>query len=301
MRPEQVSFSSHPRPFRVGVFRCGDPECECTAVTFKLKEAAARRASGGRRLAFTIRIDGETWEEIDPPSRAPQVAELVDEFLRDYPPVERAAIQAECREKRRVARRLREYRINPRFIEEGKLISFGEIISEEGSITEGGTSWTYQFEHEGVEYLVEDLYCANPDCRCREAHLAFFRCTVVKEPEEKTVADECFMAEVSLDGSRKVTETYDCSRRSAEAVLAGWWEQYADELDRLEWRYEKVKEIGRRSAPRGREARLRHDLLPDEPAPVERRVGRNDPCPCGSGKKFKKCCGQKIPFSSRRA
>jgi hypothetical protein len=22
------------------------------------------------------------------------------------------------------------------------------------------------------------------------------------------------------------------------------------------------------------------------------RVGRNDPCPCGSGRKFKKCCGQ---------
>jgi preprotein translocase subunit SecA len=23
------------------------------------------------------------------------------------------------------------------------------------------------------------------------------------------------------------------------------------------------------------------------------KVGRNDPCPCGSGKKYKKCCGQK--------
>ena len=22
------------------------------------------------------------------------------------------------------------------------------------------------------------------------------------------------------------------------------------------------------------------------------RIGRNDPCPCGSGKKFKKCCGR---------
>ena len=22
------------------------------------------------------------------------------------------------------------------------------------------------------------------------------------------------------------------------------------------------------------------------------KVGRNDPCPCGSGRKFKKCCGQ---------
>jgi SEC-C motif-containing protein len=31
------------------------------------------------------------------------------------------------------------------------------------------------------------------------------------------------------------------------------------------------------------------------PKPVVRsapKVGRNDPCPCGSGKKFKKCCGE---------
>ena len=25
----------------------------------------------------------------------------------------------------------------------------------------------------------------------------------------------------------------------------------------------------------------------------QQRVGRNDPCPCGSGKKFKKCCARK--------
>jgi len=25
----------------------------------------------------------------------------------------------------------------------------------------------------------------------------------------------------------------------------------------------------------------------------ESKIGRNDPCPCGSGKKFKKCCGLK--------
>ena len=24
------------------------------------------------------------------------------------------------------------------------------------------------------------------------------------------------------------------------------------------------------------------------------KVGRNDPCPCGSGKKFKKCCEEKV-------
>ncbi len=25
---------------------------------------------------------------------------------------------------------------------------------------------------------------------------------------------------------------------------------------------------------------------------TEKKVGRNDPCPCGSGKKYKNCCGR---------
>jgi preprotein translocase subunit SecA len=40
--------------------------------------------------------------------------------------------------------------------------------------------------------------------------------------------------------------------------------------------------IGPAAPPRKVETRHR-----DEP-----KVGRNDPCPCGSGKKYKKCCGQ---------
>src|SRR5690606_5768562 len=28
-----------------------------------------------------------------------------------------------------------------------------------------------------------------------------------------------------------------------------------------------------------------------QPVRREAKVGRNDPCPCGSGKKYKKCCG----------
>lgn len=32
-------------------------------------------------------------------------------------------------------------------------------------------------------------------------------------------------------------------------------------------------------------------LSPKPPQRFAEKVGRNDPCPCGSGKKFKKCCG----------
>jgi len=33
-------------------------------------------------------------------------------------------------------------------------------------------------------------------------------------------------------------------------------------------------------------------LNPPQPKIAEKKIGRNDPCPCGSGKKHKKCCGK---------
>jgi len=62
--------------------------------------------------------------------------------------------------------------------------------------------------------------------------------------------------------------------------------------DKLEERYEKKQE----------RKRLQQSVVSEDDAPIpdapveqahaERTVGRNDPCPCGSGKKYKKCCGK---------
>lgn len=41
-----------------------------------------------------------------------------------------------------------------------------------------------------------------------------------------------------------------------------------------------------------------------QPGQVEiretRRIGRNDPCPCGSGLKFKRCCGRNLASDDSR-
>jgi len=34
------------------------------------------------------------------------------------------------------------------------------------------------------------------------------------------------------------------------------------------------------------------DERPREPVKSQKTTGRNESCPCGSGKKFKKCCGK---------
>ncbi|CAI9395114.1 SEC-C metal-binding domain-containing protein [Niallia sp. Sow4_A1] len=40
------------------------------------------------------------------------------------------------------------------------------------------------------------------------------------------------------------------------------------------------------------QANLNQNRSDKEPIRKENKVGRNDPCPCGSGKKYKKCCGK---------
>ena len=63
--------------------------------------------------------------------------------------------------------------------------------------------------------------------------------------------------------------------------------------DKFDERYEKKQE----------RKRLRQTVASDDDAPIpdapieqakaDSTPGRNDPCPCGSGKKYKKCCGKK--------
>ncbi len=58
-----------------------------------------------------------------------------------------------------------------------------------------------------------------------------------------------------------------------------------------------ARDVGPSGSRDGRTARSRRGAPPPGgPAPVETvrvgpKIGRNDPCPCGSGKKYKKCCG----------
>lgn len=53
-----------------------------------------------------------------------------------------------------------------------------------------------------------------------------------------------------------------------------------------------MQESLERSSRRKDDGRIQYDLAPAAPMSA-RRLGRNDPCRCGSGMKFKKCCIEK--------
>jgi uncharacterized protein YecA (UPF0149 family) len=64
-----------------------------------------------------------------------------------------------------------------------------------------------------------------------------------------------------------------CLRENQDGLI-----RYADAGDKQE--IERVKRLNAEA------------YEADPPALSEAHIGRNDPCPCGSGKKYKKCCGR---------
>jgi preprotein translocase subunit SecA len=50
----------------------------------------------------------------------------------------------------------------------------------------------------------------------------------------------------------------------------------------------KLTKAAGKATPQEKETKSRENRA----VKTENKVGRNDPCPCGSGKKFKKCCGK---------
>jgi Protein of unknown function (DUF1186)/SEC-C motif len=71
----------------------------------------------------------------------------------------------------------------------------------------------------------------------------------------------------------------------------GEWDEDEDWYEEDEWDEDDEEDEwddGRRrlSALNG------NNFAPTEPYRAPDKVGRNDPCPCGSGKKYKRCCGE---------
>ena len=100
---------------------------------------------------------------------------------------------------------------------------------------------------------------------------------------------ESLIGRIQENVTRKVFTTYILTQEQQESLLKNAQTQHEDMNA-----YIKAQEImvsqnatvpPQFSGPYGDEAPKQR------PVRVAQRVGRNDPCPCGSGKKYKKCCG----------
>jgi len=139
------------------------------------------------------------------------------------------------------------------------------------------------FEYEGTQYVVLDHYCVNPKCNCMNALLAFQVVTGGKALEAPVV--------VYLLDFKSGEHYIEQKGQGVSSVLA---EELYGEFEGLLERKSVEPLITRYSRMQkwGGEHLLKNPAASDTQQPtIAQKVGRNSPCPCGSGKKYKKCCG----------
>jgi len=139
---------------------------------------------------------------------------------------------------------------------------------------------------------------------CKDEIIDFFHKILVREGEDKTFLSFCVgdLAEVKEPNSKPIIRSlFDGGRIDEEIItwscIEDIYQTWGDDLlgrkeDPMKFfspgNLSYLKRISGKTSPENEIQTTTSWLKPEEPA--KGKVGRNDPCPCGSGKKYKKCC-----------
>ena len=123
-------------------------------------------------------------------------------------------------------------------------------------------------------YEASEMYCPMPDCACGEVevHLETLMPRGAPPPGSVRVVRD---ASATLNPFRS-------GRDRLERLWVAFQRRHPRYRERFERRSIVMKRMGARIAMKAGTA-------------VGPGVGRNDPCPCGSGRKYKKCCAGRAP------
>jgi hypothetical protein len=155
-------------------------------------------------------------------------------------------------------------------------------------------------------WLAEDVYCVDPDCDCQGAVLEIFRSRSSFRRGKRPLRFDSVLRHDYVRGRTTQLDRKHGSPATTE-LMAALRAAHASFEQTLKKRHQQLRQIGRRlmaaEVPGSRPvayARTKADAAeppsepPTPPVKAAAKVGRNDPCPCGSGKKFKNCCDKNV-------
>lgn len=138
-------------------------------------------------------------------------------------------------------------------------------------------------EDEKFRYLIDDQYCLDPKCSCRSAAITFmpFKKNGPPLSPRNHISIRYAYQKNTYEKIFNVPDKFDLKK--LVSLLLNSISGYPDIL-RI--RHEKLKRLYGKCRPK-----INKQISMAANSKNE-KVGRNDPCPCGSGKKYKHCCGR---------
>lgn len=255
---------------------CSNPECPCQEIQLQgrpLEITKTGRIIAGTGITFRAAFDLSTGELAPPEDHKDEpipewiASELTGRKLEDL---------RERRERYRRSLQSRErWRDLPRReLEEmtsGSMTGYFEVFPDDWDLLAG---------LDGKSFWALDNYCMNPYCRCRDIWIQF---------SDSTTGEEFGAARVERGKWKKATF-------EGSADMPRLWRGFIAKKEMQQALRQRYSEMRRVAAALGQTLdRSRESQLSKQRAETEssvRKVGRNQPCPCGSGRKYKRCCGR---------
>ncbi len=278
--------------FLASAYACDNPNCSCTVVGLDGKLIDDRLHSVTRKdqtleFEFDVReLDQDTYFaaveasscriDLDYAAGTVKGRRGTAATLQQVVPWLEAALDAELSQAiehevlQQKQRRAQEGLRDPwRDWQPGDLVSYGMHFP---------TGILPDVQWRGETWAVDDLHCIAPKCACTDVRFTFAH--VARGTEAMTLAGSLVATLPQLQVSDLTTEP---PVLSSHADLRELWlafrAAHGDLVDML---------MQRRGALRQLQPPPRAAVTPVAAQRV--KIGRNDPCPCGSGKKAKKCC-----------
>lgn len=261
---------------------CKNPLCTCSDMIFTIRDPGERE-----KIAYRFSLEIEK-KNISNPKQYPLPvidANFAKAFMSELTSDDWQALDSLHRS---LKGRLSDNPANVEALE----VDFSNLVLE---IEQQSAMVTYHeffpyanpliFTFEGKEYNVDEQYCIASHCNCRSVLLCIYPLFSEDNTSEPVklkcffhydYAKETFKDETEGKDGKPVDKEFDA------ALLAAFKAQFPAYRTLLKTRHRTLRTLYA-SFREKQNAKMQQAMLVGN-------VGRNDPCPCGSGKKYKKCC-----------
>lgn len=243
-------------------YYCTNPFCDCNHVTISLND----KENQDNRFAFILNFNKST--ALLP--NHPRLSETQDKIVKEFQGEMTDEVVLHFKQRYMEAKAFGENNpLSYLVFESGQYVNYMEIFPKANQLLD--------FSFKDQKHFAEDAYELDPRNDNKSVRLTFF---LFDEGTEKQ--PPVFSYVYYFDETRREEEDSKLERANLDMILS--INQFIPNLNEvLKKRYKESKKIG-------------EELLDNSPdlKMTPHKVQRNDLCPCGSGKKYKKCCALKV-------
>lgn len=272
----KVKFESYDSPVNVYGLRCADTECKCRDIYLDFYEGDKKRA---KDHLFEIQLNVDTWEITSFTAYKKDIncLGLISEFMQDFNDESKRKLKSVVENRIIFNKETLIENIDYSRLQQGLVVYYSDFFASE----HGGQ---LIFEYQGDIYIVIDYYCSKPTCNCNDVMLSF-----VKVKNNECTSDSEFQLRLQFKTGKYEVENK--LNNITNAQITSLYKAFLNALQPnglglFEERYDRLRNW-KNGMPD-----ITVNAYKQQNESGSQKIGRNEPCPCGSGKKYKKCCGQ---------